>query len=141
MPRAGVVHRTWHRAPRSRLGVAPPVRDTRVARGALPRRPPDPPASPNGAGVPGRRTVTITGLGSGAISARRGPAPAIGAGRTATRTPAAPDSRPDRAAMWAVMLGALLILVAASSSHAAMLRIGAGRIAARCTRAPAPIVC
>jgi hypothetical protein len=32
-----------------------------------------------------------------------------------------PGFRPDRAALWAVMLGLLLILVAATSAHAAIL--------------------
>jgi hypothetical protein len=32
-----------------------------------------------------------------------------------------PGFRPDRAAMWAVLLGLLLVLVAATSSHAAVL--------------------
>ncbi|HET6870107.1 MAG TPA: hypothetical protein VFH80_29610 [Solirubrobacteraceae bacterium] len=32
-----------------------------------------------------------------------------------------PGFRPDRAALWAVMLGVLLILVAATSAHAAIL--------------------
>jgi hypothetical protein len=32
-----------------------------------------------------------------------------------------PGFRPDRAALWAVMLGLLLILVAATSAHAALL--------------------
>ncbi|MFL5830255.1 MAG: hypothetical protein ACJ76X_10090 [Solirubrobacteraceae bacterium] len=41
--------------------------------------------------------------------------------------------RPDRAALWAVMLGFVLVLVAATSSHAAVrahvARAGAGRAA------------
>jgi hypothetical protein len=32
-----------------------------------------------------------------------------------------PGFRPDRAALWAVVLGLLLVLVAATSSHAAVL--------------------
>ncbi|MGN6872598.1 MAG: hypothetical protein ACTHMY_29770 [Solirubrobacteraceae bacterium] len=32
-----------------------------------------------------------------------------------------PGFRPDRAALWAVILGLLLILVAATSAHAALL--------------------
>ncbi|HSC02637.1 MAG TPA: hypothetical protein VLC49_04935 [Solirubrobacteraceae bacterium] len=32
-----------------------------------------------------------------------------------------PGFRPDRAALWAVILGVLLILVAATSAHAAIL--------------------
>ena len=45
-------------------------------------------------------------------------------GRRAGR-PSAPRSghRPDKLAMWAVLLGLFLILVAATSSHAAMLAV------------------
>jgi hypothetical protein len=62
--------------------------------------------------------VTIRGLGAerdltwSAYQSRRRPA-----------VPAheRPGFRPDRAAMWAVFLGLLLVLVAATSSHAAVL--------------------
>ena len=70
-----------------------------------------------GEGVPGRRTVTISGRGtdrqSGAwqSSARR--RPPRGARERA-------GTRPDRIAMWAVLLGVVLVLVAATSSHAAV---------------------
>ena len=66
-----------------------------------------------GSGVTGRRTVTIHGRGAERYSAtaqRRRP----------TRRPHEREGfRPDRAAMWAVMLGFILVLVAATSSHAA----------------------
>jgi hypothetical protein len=43
--------------------------------------------------------------------------------RRASRSPYdRAGSRPDRIAMWAVLLGVLLILVAATSSHAAVIR-------------------
>jgi hypothetical protein len=70
------------------------------------------------AGIPGRRTVTIRGHGSerhlgwSAYPSRRRP-PMSAHER--------PGFRPDRAAMWAVLLGLLLVLVAATSSHAAVL--------------------
>ena len=75
-------------------------------------------ARPDGTGVPGRRTVTITGYG-----AQRN---LIYAGREPRRRPAErpyerDGFRPDRVAMWAVLLGVLLVLVAAMSAHAAML--------------------
>jgi hypothetical protein len=69
-------------------------------------------------GVPGRRTVTIRGRGAErdltwtAQQSRR---------RPAVPTHERPGFRPDRAAMWAVLLGLLLVLVAATSSHAAVL--------------------
>jgi hypothetical protein len=59
-----------------------------------------------------RRTITITGRGAEPYQpstyARRRP-----------QLPAheRPGFRPDRAAMWAVLLGVLLILVALTSAH------------------------
>ncbi len=76
-------------------------------------------ASSNG-GIPGRRTVTIQGRGAERYTpARRRP------DRTLEERA---RMRPDRAAMWAVMLGVLLILAAATSSHAAVR--GAGHVPA-----------
>jgi hypothetical protein len=64
-------------------------------------------------GVPGRRTVTIVGRGSErnlwlAQESRR---------RPPRRMHERVAFRPDRAAMWAVLLGLVLVLVAATSSH------------------------
>jgi hypothetical protein len=70
-------------------------------------------AIPRGAAVPGRRTVTIRGQ----VAAR--PAPRRGRRDPYDRI----GSRPDRIAMWAVVLCVLLILVAATSSHAAVLHL------------------
>jgi hypothetical protein len=68
--------------------------------------------APDGTGVPGRRTVTIRG--------QVAPRPAD---RRPRRDPyKRAGSHPDRIAMWAVLLGLLLVLVAATSSHAATLR-------------------
>ncbi len=70
-------------------------------------------AIPRGTAVPGRRTVTIRGQ----VAARPEP-------RRARRDPYdRVGSRPDRIAMWAVVLCVLLILVAATSSHAAVLHL------------------
>ena len=77
-----------------------------------------PEPSAHGTGVPGRRTVKITGYGSqrNLIYASREPR---------RRPPERPYERagfkPDRVAMWAVLLGVLLVLVAAMSAHAATL--------------------
>jgi hypothetical protein len=73
-----------------------------------------------GTGVPGRRTVTITGRG-----AERRVVPSRH-GRHDQRRPYVPRHerdgfRPDRAAGLAVALALLLILVAAASGHAAVL--------------------
>jgi hypothetical protein len=63
-------------------------------------------------GVPGRRTVTIRGQGS---ERYRPPA----SRRPHERRHEREGFRPDRAAMWAVLLGVMLILVAVTSAHAA----------------------
>ncbi len=60
----------------------------------------------------GRRTVVIRGRG-----AERN----LPVARPTLRRHERPGFRPDRAALWAVMLGLLLILVAATSAHAAIL--------------------
>ncbi len=76
-----------------------------------------PPAAPVAAGERpvadgGRRTVVIRGHG-----AERN----LPVARPTLRRHERPGFRPDRAALWAVMLGLLLILVAATSAHAAIL--------------------
>lgn len=75
-------------------------------------------ARPDGTGVPGRRTVKITGYGSqrNLIYASREPRR-----RPAERRYERAGFKPDRVAMWAVLLGVLLVLVAAMSAHAATL--------------------
>ena len=108
-------------------GVPAPSRPGAPARSrveaAIPERPAQgvaarPAASAHGTGVPGRRTVKITGYGSqrNLIYASREPR---------RRPPERPYERagfkPDRVAMWAVLLGVLLVLVAAMSAHAATL--------------------
>lgn len=67
---------------------------------------------------PARRTVTITGRGS----ERRELAEwqARSRRRPAKRPHERAGTRPDRIAMWAVLMGVLLVLVAATSSHAAI---------------------
>jgi hypothetical protein len=92
-----------------------------------PAAPPNPASSPRqpapssrpGQGVPGRRTVTIRGYGA----ERNLP---WTAGQSRRRPAQPPHQRPgfraDRAAMWAVLLGIMLVVVAAASSHAAVLR-------------------
>jgi hypothetical protein len=67
----------------------------------------------SGTAVPGRRTVRIQGRGS----ERYAPSP----DRRPHRKRYERDGfKPDRAAMWAVLLGVVLIVVAATSSHAAV---------------------
>jgi hypothetical protein len=65
--------------------------------------------------APGRRTVTITGRGA----ERNLPWPTEASRRRAARRPhERAGFKPDRVAMWAVFLGLLLVLVAATSGHA-----------------------
>jgi hypothetical protein len=111
-PAPGVPAESRPGAPaRSRVEAATPEHP---AQGVAAR--PAPPA--HGTGVPGRRTVKITGYGSqrNLIYASREPR---------RRPPERPYERagfkPDRVAMWAVLLGVLLVLVAAMSAHAATL--------------------
>jgi hypothetical protein len=79
----------------------------REARSDPPRRTAPSPAALNG-GIPGRRTVTITGHGSGVYPPRRRPQRPLHQ---------RPGFQPDRFAMWAVVLGLLLVLIAATSAH------------------------
>jgi hypothetical protein len=69
-------------------------------------------------GIAGRRTVTIRGRGA----ERELAFPQNGrARRPAVRRHERPGFQPDRTALWALMLGVVLVLVAATSSHAATL--------------------
>ena len=76
------------------------------------------PGTGHGTGVPGRRTVKITGHGSerNLIYASRQPRR-----RPHERPYERAGFKPERVAMWAVLLGVLLVLVAAMSAHAATL--------------------
>ncbi len=72
----------------------------------------------------GRRTVQITGRGAERnlpSVTRRGAERNLPAGSPTLRRHERAGFQPDRAAMWAVVLGLLLILVAAASAHAAVL--------------------
>ncbi len=74
-----------------------------------------------GAGIPGRRTVTITGQGAEGYHSRNGTRPSAAARHRQLRRHERAGFRPDRVAMWAVLLGVMLMLAAATSSHAAVL--------------------
>ncbi len=65
-----------------------------------------------------RRTVVIRGRVVDRYSPRQGSA--RGSGYPRPRSQGRTRSKPDRIAMWAVLLGVLLLVVAATSSHAAM---------------------
>lgn len=71
-------------------------------------------AVPATGGVAGRRTITIQGRGA----ERNLPLPSEASRRRAARRAHERSGfRPDRAAMWAVLLGLLLVLVALTSAH------------------------
>jgi hypothetical protein len=108
--------------------AASPVRAPRAANAPRPAaaRPPLAPArafddEARSGGVPGRRTITITGHGAERYASSTHARP-----RSQRRRHERPGFQPDRFAMWAVLLGVLLLLVAATSSHAAMLSPHAG---------------
>jgi hypothetical protein len=109
--------------PTSRAGAGAPSRpSSRAGTGVAP-----PPTSRAGAGVPGRRTVTIQGRGA----ERYTPKPRR---RSARRPHERAGFKPDRVALWAVLLGFLLVLAAATSSHAAVLHSHAAIHALALTR-------
>jgi len=76
---------------------------------------------PSQRGQPGRHTVTITGRGAEGYASRRGTRASTAQRHQAIRRHEREGFRPDRVAMWAVMLGVMLMLAAAASSHAAVL--------------------
>jgi predicted chitinase len=89
------------------------VEDDEFAPTPRPRREPRPraygtraPGSAAGAGMPGRRTIQITGQ---AAPPRR---------RATSST--AFVARPDRTAMWAFLLALFLVLMAVATAHAAV---------------------
>ena len=93
-----------------------------------------------GRSVQGRQTVAISGRGSEGYATRNGTRPSRAQRHTQVRRHERAGFRPDRVAMWAVLLGMTLILFAAASSHAAVLAprsVGSARVhAARVTAAP-----
>jgi hypothetical protein len=95
-------------------------------------------AAAAGVGVPGRRTVTIRGRGAERDLAFPEPGRSR---RPPVRRHERPGFRPDRTALWALVLGVVLVLVAATSSHAAALAAHARpatRSAARVVHVAAP---
>ncbi|MBV8431293.1 MAG: hypothetical protein JO244_09040 [Solirubrobacterales bacterium] len=80
-----------------------------------PKSPPAaaPPRVATNGGVPGRRTVTIRGYGA----ERNLPWPDSPRRRPQRPVHERAGFRPDRVALWAVMLGILLVLVAIASPH------------------------
>lgn len=92
-------------------GQARPARPRAAQAPAVEPREPAP--APAAGGVPGRRTVTIRGHGA----ERNLPWPDGSSRRPQRRAYERAGFKPDRVAMWAVMLGILLVIVAIASPH------------------------
>ncbi len=91
--------------------------DPRPAARTAPRRVSGPASGPDaGSGVPERRMVTIRGRGSERYVPIRS-----SRDRRPERRYERPGFQPDRVAMWAILLGVVLIVAAASTAHAATL--------------------
>ena len=122
------------RPARRRADPAPATR-TRRSEDGVPRRPaprpiaaearpaggpvadPSPPAPASGA-PPARRTITIQGRGS---DRNWSPSAPTAARRPVRRAYDRAGYKPDRVALWAVLMGIVLLLAAATSAHAAVL--------------------
>jgi hypothetical protein len=80
------------------------------------------PSRVGGEGIPGRSTVTIRGQGAERHVPRQGAGRRPGGSERQRQLRAYERSgfRPDRVAMWAVLLGVMLVIVAATSAHAAV---------------------
>ena len=77
-------------------------------------------APPAGGGA-ARRTVRISGRGAEAYVSRNGTRPPSSQRHRNVRPHERAGFRPDRMAMWAIVLGIMLMLAAVASSHAAVL--------------------
>ncbi len=80
-------------------------------------------AAARGGGVPGRHTVAISGQGAEGYASRNGTRPSTAQRHCQLPRHERAGFRPDRVAMWAVLLGVTLMLMAAVSSHAAVLAV------------------
>jgi hypothetical protein len=97
-----------------KLGVTDERRGVRATYRDAPRTG----SASQGTGVPGRRTVTIRGQAPERYPGRR---PDGSRRPRPERRHERAGFRPDRAALWAFLLGVMLVLVAVTSAHAATL--------------------
>jgi hypothetical protein len=74
--------------------------------------------SPRDGREAGRRTVLITGHGEEGYTTRNGTRPSSAQRYQHLKPYERAGFRPDRVAMWAVLLGVLLMLAAVASAHA-----------------------
>jgi hypothetical protein len=73
--------------------------------------------TPRGGGATGRRTVRITGQGAEGYATRNGTRPSTAQRHQRLKPHERAGFRPDRVAMWAVLLGVMLMLAAMASAH------------------------
>lgn len=73
----------------------------------------------------GRRTVSITGYGAEAYVSRNGTRPSSAERHRHPPRHERAGFEPDRVAMWAVLLGLMMVLAAAASAHAAAATVSA----------------
>ena len=74
--------------------------------------------APRDGGATGRRTVRITGHGEEGYATRNGTRRPTAQRYQRVRPYERAGFRPDRVAMWAVLLGVMLVLAAMASAHA-----------------------
>ena len=74
--------------------------------------------APRGGAASARRTVRISGQGAEGYATRNGTRPSSAQRYQRLRPYERAGFRPDRVAMWAVLLGVLLVLAAVASAHA-----------------------
>lgn len=73
---------------------------------------------PPGGAANGRRTVRISGRGAEGYATRNGTRPSAAQRHRRLKPYERAGFRPDRVAMWAVLLGVMLMLAAMASAHA-----------------------
>jgi hypothetical protein len=74
--------------------------------------------TPRGVRASGRRTVRISGQGAEGYATRNGTRPSAAQRHQRLKPHERAGFRPDRVAMWAVLLGVMLMLAAVASAHA-----------------------
>ena len=106
--------------------LSPPARTgvPRAVRGSAPPRPPAPAAARSHSAAAARSNAAAAARSDAPAAARSNSSAAarnLPMARPTLRRHERPGFQPDRAALWAVLLGLCLILVAAASAHGAVL--------------------
>ena len=122
MPRSGMSAPTSPRVERERRENLRPVRGEWIDLA-------EPPA-PRPGGVSGRHTVAISGQGAEGYASRNGTRASAAQRHSQVPRHERAGFRPDRVAMWAVLLGITMMLMAVVSAHAAVVGAHAAVVAA-----------